>query len=204
MAVEESWRRIVVWLNAHAPQTATGIRPPASAEVLRAAEAAFPRQWPQDLRDWYRLHDGASSRRLFTGVLPGYAELLSLERIVVASRDYEEIFNDLTEQDEDAFEDGSDADEASAGETAYRFLRSWVPIAEDGTACTMFVDCRDGEHHGCVTLFEREDADAGEPIWASVDAMLADLADALEHGRPCAGWRPRVNDGVLEWEPGDD
>lgn len=201
MSVEESWSRIAAWLNAYAPQTAAGIQPPAGEAALVAAEAAFPRPWPDDLRQWYRLHNGASSRQLFTGVLPGYAQLLSLQQITEASRGYEEIFDEVADEYEDVFEDPATLDRAPAGEMAGRFLPSWVPIAEDGTGCTMFVDCRSGEGAGCVTLFEREDADGGGPTWPSLEAMLADIADALERGHSCGGWRPRVNDEVLEWEP---
>jgi cell wall assembly regulator SMI1 len=204
MSVEESWRRIVTWLDAHAPQTGAGIQPPAGEVELSAAEAAFPRPWPDDLRRWYGLHNGASSRQLFTGALPGYAQLLSLQQVAEASRGYEEIFDEVGDEYEDVFDDPATLDQAPAGEMAGRFLRSWVPIAEDGTACTMFVDCRSGERSGCVTLFEREDADGGGQAWASVEAMLSDIADALERGRTCGGWRPRVNDGVLEWEPAED
>lgn len=204
MAVEESWHRIVSWLTVYAPQTAAGIRPPAGEETLISAEAAFARAWPADLRQWYRLHNGASSQQLFTGVVPGYAELLSLQRIPAASRDYVEVFDGLADEDDGSFGDVASLEQSSAGETAWRFLPSWVPIAEDGTACTMFVDCRAGERYGCVTLFEREDADTGGPLWISVEAMLADIAEALEDGRPCGGWQPRINDGVLEWEPAED
>jgi cell wall assembly regulator SMI1 len=200
MAVEESWRRIVAWVSTQAPQTAAAIRPPATADELRATESAFPRSWPDDLREWYRLQDGLTSHQLFTGVLPGYAELLSLKGIAVAARQYQDILEGFA----DEVEETADADDASAGETAYRFLSAWVPFAEDGTACTMFVDCRPGARYGCVTLFEREDADTGGPTWPSVDAMLADLADALEQGHSCGGWRWRIDNGALAWEPGDD
>lgn len=198
MAVQQSWQRIVNWLTAHAPETAKGIRPPAGDEDLRGAEAAFPRPWPDDLRQWYRLQNGASSSRLFTGVLPGYAELLSLERIPEASNEYEEIFDEADEEYGDAFEDPETLDQQAAGEFAGRFLRSWVPIGEDDTGCTMFVDCRSGQRSGCVRLFDRDEGDDA-PVWASVDAMLTDIADALERGRSCGSYQPQVNNGILEW-----
>lgn len=204
MSVEESWHRIVTWLTVHAPETSAGIRPPAGEEALSGAEAAFPRPWPDDLRQWYRLHNGASSQELFTGVLPGYAELLSLQQMPAASRDYEQIFDEAADEYDGSFDDAAALEQSPAGKTAWRFLPSWVPIAEDGTACTMFVDCRAGERYGCVTLFDREEADTGGPVWASVEAMLTDIADALEDRGSCGGWHPRVNDGVLEWEPAED
>lgn len=200
MAVEESWQRIVSWLTTNAPRTAAGVQPPAGDDELSGAEAACSRPWPDDLRRWYRLHNGASSSQLFTGVLPGYAELLSLQRIPEASNEYQEIFDDVAEEYEDAFDQPEALDQQAAGETAGRFLRSWVPIGEDGAGCTMFVDCRSGDLSGCVRLFDRDEGD-DDPVWASVNAMLADIADALELGRSCGGYRPRVNDGVLEWEP---
>ncbi|MET7337780.1 hypothetical protein [Nonomuraea sp. NPDC005650] len=38
-----------------------------------------------------------------------------------------------------------------------------------------------------------------EPIWPSYHAMLRDVADALEKGRPVLGARPTVEDGLLRW-----
>jgi hypothetical protein len=68
----------------------------------------------------------------------------------------------------------------------------------------LFVDTRPGEKFGCVTGFMREDADTYGPIWESVEAMLDDVADALEQSRPSGGWQPTVEDNALTWEPADD
>src|SRR5690348_11172957 len=89
------------------------------------------RRWPDDLRQWYRLHNGASSQELFTGVLPGYAELLSLQQIPTASREYDQIFDEAADEDDGSFCDAATLERSPAGKTAWRFLPSWVPIAEE-------------------------------------------------------------------------
>ncbi|KAB8192710.1 hypothetical protein FH608_024845 [Nonomuraea phyllanthi] len=60
-------------------------------------------------------------------------------------------------------------------------------------------------HVGTLT---EVDADTGhvvasavrpDPIWPSYHAMLRDVADALEEGRPVLGARPTVEQGLLHW-----
>jgi cell wall assembly regulator SMI1 len=152
----------------------------------------FPVAWPADLVRCYQLHDGAYSGEMWSGVLPGW-DLLSLDAMISTVEMYAQIFPDP-----------STADATEAGETALDFLPSFVPIATNGTGCTLFVDTRPGEKFGCVTGFMREDADTYGPIWESVEAMLDDVADALEQSRPSGGWQPTVEDNALTWEPADD
>ncbi|MDQ1540343.1 MAG: hypothetical protein QOH29_1069 [Actinomycetota bacterium] len=37
------------------------------------------------------------------------------------------------------------------------------------------------------------------PGWPSLEAMLRDLVDSLEHGTPMAGRSPIVGHGALDW-----
>ena len=57
--VEDAWQRVVSWCERNAPVTFGQLRLPASESALASAEASFPRRWPDDLRRWYALQDGA-------------------------------------------------------------------------------------------------------------------------------------------------
>ncbi|AOW93302.1 hypothetical protein BFN03_13330 [Rhodococcus sp. WMMA185] len=65
----------------------------------------------------------------------------------------------------------------------------------------MVVDTRPGPLHGCVTEFEKVDADDRGPRCVSISAMLADLAGSLETGVEFDEWIPVVFDDRLEWKP---
>jgi cell wall assembly regulator SMI1 len=52
------WDRIHVWLAANAPHVLASLRPGASEEQLRAAEATMGCRLPDDVRAAYRIHDG--------------------------------------------------------------------------------------------------------------------------------------------------
>jgi cell wall assembly regulator SMI1 len=170
MSVESAWGRIVAALERNDPDSARLLRPPVGTEALSAAEAAFPRAWPEDLRRWYGLHDGAEHPGVWA--VPDWM-LLSLNEVVASARSYAKIYADFEPE-------GADPEVEEAGTTAFAFIASFVPIGEDGAASTLFVDTRPGPNFGCVTGFMREDTDTYGIEWASVTAMLEDAAAALE------------------------
>jgi hypothetical protein len=96
--------------------------------------------------------------------------------------------------------DAARLDAQPAGTRAGMFLPSFVPIAEDQSGSDMFVDTRSGRWRGCVTEFVKGDVDTWGSKWPSVAAMLADLAEGLQAGRPVGRWQPIVNHGRLDWE----
>ena len=132
-------------------------------------------------------------RVLWKCVLPCWSPL-SIDQIVESWQMYAAIVEDLGL---DEFID----EDALAGDMATAFVSEFVPIAEDGAASTLFVDTRSGPLSGCVTIYHRDDGALGGPTWDSVTAMLDDLADALEGGRPCNGWQPTIDDDALDWQP---
>jgi cell wall assembly regulator SMI1 len=74
----ESWRRIVAWYEANTP-TGTLLLPPGASEgALAAAEAQLGFPLPDDLRSFYRLHDGLGGSWLLH-----YGEFLSLSALVM-------------------------------------------------------------------------------------------------------------------------
>jgi cell wall assembly regulator SMI1 len=80
------------------------------------------------------------------------------------------------------------------------WLPGFLPIATDGGGADLFVDLRSGPEHGCVREFDKVYTD-GNPRWANVTAMLADIADALANLSAIDGFHPRLDhDGTLHWE----
>jgi hypothetical protein len=58
MCVGDKWRRIIRWLNVHAPVTAARVRGPAEGAVVDAIARDVGAVLPADLRDWWALTDG--------------------------------------------------------------------------------------------------------------------------------------------------
>jgi cell wall assembly regulator SMI1 len=52
------WDRIHVWLAANAPEVLAGLRRPATAKQVRAAEKAMGVTLPDDVKAAYCIHDG--------------------------------------------------------------------------------------------------------------------------------------------------
>jgi cell wall assembly regulator SMI1 len=198
--VTTSWARIVTWCRDHAPETAAAIRPPAGPALLGRAEAATGGAWPEDLRAWYRLADG-TERITAGGLLPFYLPL-PLATVMEHWAMWQRIWAEIAAASPHAAEwyDTPRLETEPAGTAAMMFLPSFVPIAEDLCGNDLFVDTRQGRLRGCVTEFAKGDTDSRGPRWRSVTAMLAELATALAQGRTIGGWRPRVEDGRLDWD----
>jgi hypothetical protein len=79
-------------------------------------------------------------------------------------------------------------------------LPGFLPMATDCGGADLFGDLRSGPEHGCVREFDKVHTD-GNPRWANVTAMLADIADALAYLSAIDGFHPRLDhDGTLHWE----
>ncbi|WP_432888573.1 hypothetical protein ACQPYH_07975 [Kribbella sp. CA-245084] len=110
------------------------------------------------------------------------------------------------------------AEQDPAGTRSFDWLDAFLPIGDAGTDCNLFVDLREGEHHGCVGTFDNESEGFSIPEWFSIGEMLADVADSLtlgqpalqDHGRrmhaatpfpahPPYGWSPYIDEGRLRW-----
>ncbi|MDJ0362427.1 SMI1/KNR4 family protein [Rhodococcus sp. H29-C3] len=188
-AVTDQWDRIALWLS-----TYLDTAPVISAEQT-AIDDAIARtgvSWPEELQALFRSVNGFP-HDAWVPLLPSH-ELFDLERVIDERQVELEVWGEFAED--------MDEDELStsmAGDSAGTWLPEFVPFAGvDGNL--LFVDTRPGPLRGCVTEFDKVGADDGGPQWISISALLTDLADALESGRPFAGaWTPSVVDGQLKW-----
>ncbi|WP_054372199.1 SMI1/KNR4 family protein [Rhodococcus rhodochrous] len=188
-SVTEPWDRIEQWLGAHLPEvTIIG----ASVGSIERAVEATEVTGPQELVDLFG-HIGGFPRDAWVQLFPVH-ELFDLDRMVDERRLELEVWGEL---DEDA---GAEPLAGSAaGEAVETFVSEFVPFAgRDGNL--LFVDTRPGSRYGCVTEFDKVGAEDVGPRWVSISALLAELADSLEHGTVFDGcWAPTVADGRLEW-----
>lgn len=214
MDVQQAWDSIVGWCLDKAPATAAAIGQPCTPEAIANAESLFPRPWPDDLRAWYHLADGAE-RSPAGYLIPGFVpmplagvvtstQFWASTRELMVAQARQRATHDVIAQRVGANAGMADYDverfdAASAGEPAGLFLPSFVPVAEDRAGANLFVDLRPGRLHGCVTAYFKGDADGYGPLWPSVTAMLHEVAASLADGTPINHQYPKTADGRLEW-----
>ncbi|MGW0662329.1 SMI1/KNR4 family protein [Streptodolium elevatio] len=163
--VRDSWSRIDAWLTSRCRPVPA--RPAADDARLAAVEAESRVALPAELRAWWRL----------TGIradfwIPEVFAPMSLDDAL----ETREIWLLVADQEGPAV-DGNGVPEP-------RFLPELLPIAMSAGGDGLVVDLRAGESHGAVFLWDHEQWGLGVPMWASIDAMLQDVAVALETGAP--------------------
>lgn len=187
--VEESWARIDDWLARHAPVSHSLLRPPASDADIENLRLELGVSLPDDLVASLRCHDGVE---LWPGapVLSTYGPLAGVADLVSSALFLRDVAGDLAG-------DPDDEDELAAF-----WRRDWLLItlgvgwqSSDG----LFLSCLPGPHFGRVGRYFDEDAPSFTR-WPSLRHLLADFADALEHGRTFKAEVPLAVDGVLLWE----
>lgn len=193
MSVEEHWRRLNGWCQREAPVTAAAIDPPAPVDVLKSVETFTGRTWPAELRTWFGLQngnpDGGHSAMIFPEFQP-----LPLARVASVWESMTTEWGETT-----TAVGGIALPDQPAGTVADTFLAAYIPIAANIRGDLLFVDTRTGQASGCVREFLGDSADQGT-TWPSVAALLEDVVFALEHGQPCGGWIPSVDQGWLSWD----
>lgn len=192
VTVSANWFRIMRWCEQHAPVTPTRLLPAASTETIRAAEHATGRQWPEQLHEWFSLHDGSYSEMPIAVVLPSN-EPISTAHAVTHHDELTRLWQDWTEE-----LGGTEALTAEpAGTEVENYLPAFIPIGSSGTGDLLVVDTRAGDRYGCV--LEWFNSGFAGLRWASIEAMLDCTATALEQGTDCSNWVPLVENGLLRW-----
>ncbi len=193
MTVEENWRRLHDWCLREAPITAAAIDAPADTSVIDSVEAATGRTWPTELRTWFGLQngnpDGGHSALIFPEFQP-----FPLDRVL-------SVWESMTGQwaETTTGVGGIALLDQPAGTVTGTYLSAYIPIAGNIRGDLLFVDTRAGQASGCVREFLGDSADQGT-TWPSVAALLQDVVSSLEHGQPCGGWVPSVDEGWLSWD----
>ncbi|WP_139277360.1 hypothetical protein [Rhodococcoides corynebacterioides] len=178
-SVPEQWSRVAGWLSL-------------SSEPVRQKRNLGDGTWPRELIEFAdRVDTLPDIYRL--SLLPTF-ELFDRERMRSERAMMVEIWALVAEE-----EGVENIPSLEAGVSAWTFVPEFVPIAGlDGSF--LVVDTRPGELTGCVTLFDKVDADAAGPQWNSISAMLSDLASSFDAGTLFDGaWRPSLIDGGVEW-----
>ena len=189
-SVTEQWARITAWLNSHhSPVTIAGAT---KSQIADAAESTGT-TWPPELIEFYEQINGIPPEELVR-LLPG-RDLFDLERVVQEREMELDVYAETNEIEEYEPPEGS-----TAGTAVFTYMPEFIPFAGlDGYL--LFVDTRPGDLYGCVTEFDKVDADDAGPRWVSLSAMLTDLAESLETGSKFDKyWKPTVVDGRLDWK----
>ncbi|MFE4498520.1 SMI1/KNR4 family protein [Rhodococcus sp. NPDC056743] len=198
MTITDVWLRYMQVLRQKAPITAGAVRPPRPLSEREDAERDTA-PWTAEIREFFSLHDGqvrpVGGEAFVGSVLPDF-DLLCLDEVVARHRDSREHLHDT--------EDFSDewvtiARQQSAGEIAYMFLRTYIPIAEHACGDLLFVDTRGGQRQGCVREFGAGGADEGDPESASLADYVDSVRISVESGIEHSSLVPTIEDGVLSW-----
>ncbi|MEV5573613.1 SMI1/KNR4 family protein [Spirillospora sp. NPDC052269] len=203
MSADMAWERILGWLDGHAPATIEYLGIPADPSDIKSVQEALSVVLPADLVAWWERSNGAAlkpSGHPFQ-LLPGYS-LYTAEEALRGRGVWLQVWrDDAIALGQYSSEDYARVGARPAGAHAGMWLPSWLPIAGSGGGTDLFVDLRPGPRHGCVREFDKASAD-GDVRWDGITAMLLDVAESLETGRPLDGERPHVTDGLLHWERG--
>lgn len=182
--------------------TARTLRPCASKSAVKRAETATV-PWPDELREFFGLHDGQNEVGGAGLVVPA-GRLLQVVEIRQRHSDMVEVMADIVATEPDMY-DGTYAEivdnliEAGVEAEDHLFLPGYVPIAA-WDSNLMYCDTRSGEMRGSVSYRSDDGMHLGVPIWPSLEAFVRDVRLAVTD-RISIGWyTAAVDNGVLDWD----
>ncbi len=132
--MQQIWARLEAWLQANAPEMLEMLQPGALDEQIVATERALGIQFPDVVRQSYRIHNGQTDYGY--GLING-RELLSLERI---QQEWEVWYELLT-----GGEFADIASEPDAGVRSDWWNACWIPLTYDGAGNHDCLDLAPGE-----------------------------------------------------------
>ena len=158
--ISDVWQRIDRWLGVNAPEVLNVLQPGATEAEIRETEKFLSVEFPDDVKDSYRIHNGQSNEKV--GFIKGL-EFLSLKRI----RDEWTNWKDLL--DSGAFEDWESESEKEI--QADWWNRKWIPLTHDW-----------GGNHECLDLTPTEYGKVGQIIsmWHD-DGARQVIAESFSH-----------------------
>ncbi|MET7282592.1 SMI1/KNR4 family protein [Kribbella sp. NPDC005582] len=197
MSVATSWSRIVSWLEANDPATATRINPPATTVDLRYLQAAMNRPLPTELVEYLEIANGTEHRYIRGALVPPFYNLLPVMEMLSSRKMLRDIQRGIGEAGPLL------GDSDPAGHPPHEWLDCFLPIALAYDGGLLYVDLRDGDQFGCVWEWHEWNVESA-PYWRGVGEMLAEIAGAFVDGRPAptryhSPDLPQVTDGYLHW-----
>jgi len=188
VSVGDSCERIERWLAGHAPGSLATWNPPASRSTIAAAEERAGMEFPAELVELQRRHDGAHDERGVVAAcafLPWFtAPMSAMSMAGIASNTTDLLANQFADD---------------PGMVGYWWHPRWLPFGFNIAANNLFLDLRPGQHYGAVGWFNHE-GEAQQRLSPSLGVFLSDIADALEGDGAVLGEWPVVDErGFLNW-----
>lgn len=182
--VSGAWRRIVSWLEQHAPATHGALLPGASTDEIVALEQALGLRIPAELRALWLLCAGGKDTA-GAALMPdtGWA-LMPLDTVVSVYRRHREHQRDL--QAQQGFEE------------ATVWKPSWIPFCSwsvTDTSYGLFLDAETG------MIGHWDDTSVRTLGDQTLSMLLEEMADKLEHPQLATGYLPGLIGGRLVWGP---
>jgi cell wall assembly regulator SMI1 len=167
--MKEVWKRIENWLRENHPETLDDLCEGASEDLINEVEKSLNIEFPADVRESYKIHNG-TSLYLFNGWV-----LHSLAGIV----DEWQIWKQFL--DEGVFDDIDS--EPQKGIRNVWFDEKWIPLTNDGSTNHHCIDLNplpEGEIGQIIRIWKQDDE--RELIADSFREWMTTFADELETG----------------------
>ncbi|WP_155056125.1 SMI1/KNR4 family protein [Streptomyces blattellae] len=195
--VRYEWARIVRWLVENAPASAQALNPPATDADLQRLSDHLGFGLPEVLETWLRQNNGSTAKDSRTAVpggfrlvphadsriFPGGEVFLDCQSIIDRHGNHLRIADHIGDED--------------------WWQPSWIPVlAEVDAHYGLVLDA--GQRDGSVPVLAYRETDYPKRYAASLEELLAGVADMLEHGRGdgvlTRGRYPFVQDGRVVWD----
>ena len=174
--MDDSWQRILAWVEEQAPDLLDFLAPPADRAELTEAETRLAMRFPTVLRAFYALQNGTTA----FAVLPA----LDADQSAFGPLPLEEIqFIEIDEDDDDA--PAEEDFEVDAGVRREFWNPGWLPFAaagDRGDYLMLDLAPARGGRFGQVIEW-RHDTNERRLAAPSLEALLRDVADGMEAGR---------------------
>ncbi len=167
--VEVATRRIVAWLNKHAPESAARLRPPATSKALETLAKALGQPLPPELVAMWQVHDGLPIFEYAgLGATESKRRRAGLEKL----------------RKEGTFANHEVFAQSEPLIQSVKWHPGWIPLAEDGCGNLYCLDLAPGPA-GCVGQVIKWEMAGGPFADSSVGLaeMLERYAAALESGK---------------------
>jgi cell wall assembly regulator SMI1 len=173
--MNDPWQRILAWVEEHAPDLLDFLEPPADRAELAEAETRLAMRFPTVLRAFYALQNGTTPFAVFPA--------LDADQSAFGPLPLDEIqFLEVDDEDDAPSEEDFEVDPGVRREF---WNPGWLPFAaagDRGDYLMLDLAPARGGRFGQVIEW-RHDTNERRLAAASLEALLADVADGMEAGK---------------------